>query len=157
MDKYELNNNKVIEFAYDKTYIYDFTELTLEQAEIAREIAELKVQQLGNELQEVTIDTLLNTKSAEWKMQILSYLLLEKQGDIIIPFDVTKIKDTEKFVKSIKTKDLDKVKEVIDDFFTNIGLSMNLLSRVQSVKNKLLMQTLLQMSSIYKNKDEESL
>jgi hypothetical protein len=142
-DLLEIIDNKKIEFEHSgKKFIYDFNELSLEQAEMCREIGTFKLQQVENAV-DVDVQKFINSKGAEWRLMLLSYLILEVRGEKVLPFERSKIPDYEKFIKGIKMIDYKKMEAAIDDFFTNIGLSPITSILQQSIKRKQTIETLL--------------
>lgn len=128
-----------------RKFIYDFNEISLEQAELAREIASFKITQQEMLNSEIDYLKFLNSKGAEWRLLVLSYLLLEEKNDKLIKFERAKISEYDKFVKGIKIADYEKVGKVIDDFFINIGMQPITSVLLQNTKNK---QTLAMLSTI---------
>ena len=56
-----------------KAYKYDFNVLTVEQAELAREAGEFKLNQMQNEPE--NFRQVVKSRGAEWLIIVLSYLL----------------------------------------------------------------------------------
>lgn len=107
-------------FEYNgSTYLYDRERITVEQAEIAKEILEFRYNAGKNPPRDVR--QLFGSRSIEWCLMVLSYLLLKKDGDAILPFDIDKVPEVEKFVKSLPLKFYEKLKECVSDFFSCIG------------------------------------
>lgn len=103
-----------------KKYRYDFNLLTVEQAELAREIGEWKANQLQSGTDSVS--KLLSSRGADYLSMIMSYLLREVKDDIVQAFSRDKAEsEVEPFVKSLPAVRLIDLKDCIIDFFTNTG------------------------------------
>jgi hypothetical protein len=63
----------------NKKYVYDFTLLTAEQSEIAREAAEFKYNQ--SQMEPESFKAVLKSNGAEWLFVICSYLFVEIKED----------------------------------------------------------------------------
>lgn len=123
------------------TYKYDFNLLTIEQAELAREVCEFKF----NQLQSIpdNFRQVIKSRGAEWLPIAMSYLLRSVKNSEVEPFNKDKAEnETEKFVKSLPVSFLPKIKECVDDFFTGIGKTSLSLTLFQNEKKKSGIQTL---------------
>lgn len=115
-----------------KIYKYDFTVLTIEQAELGKEIIEWKYTQKANVAENFT--DVIKSKGSAWKCLLLSYLMTEVIEGIQQPFDMNKTEETEIFVKSLPTKYMEDVEAVVLDFFQHIGMNRK---DYQSLQGKL--------------------
>lgn len=113
-----------------KKYVYDTERISVEQAEIAKEILEFKYNTLKNPPKEIS--QIFRSRLAEWNIMILSYLLLKvtSEGDVI-PFNIDMVTETEKFVKTLPVKEHSRIKECVENFFQFIG-SGSIYSQVNS-------------------------
>ena len=103
-----------------KTYKYDFNALTVEQAELAREAGEFKLNQMQNEPE--NFRQVVKSRGAEWLIIVLSYLLMEIKDDKLQPFNKDQAEtDAEFFVKSLPVSYWSDLRECVSDFFTGIG------------------------------------
>jgi len=106
----------------EKKYCYEFELLTVEQAELAREIGEWKYHQLQNPVD--NFNKIIDSRGAEYLIILMSYLLREMKENQILPFDKIKAEtEAEAFVKNLPAKEIEKLRECVNDFFTNSGRS----------------------------------
>lgn len=113
-----------------KKYVYDVERISVEQAEIAKEILEFKYNTLKNPPKEIA--QIFRSRLAEWSIMILSYLLLKMDADgKVIPFNIDLVSETEKFVKTLPIKETGRIKECVENFFQYIG-SGSMYSQVSS-------------------------
>jgi hypothetical protein len=105
----------------EQKYKYSFEEVTIEPAELCREIAEFKSNQLQN--QDGNINDLLRSKGAEWQLMIASYLVRKvDSNEQLVPFNRAKAEtDSLKFINSLPASELSKINKMVSDFFYNIG------------------------------------
>lgn len=110
-----------IEFKHDsKVFKYDFNILTVEQAELAREAGEFKINQINSEPE--SFRQVIRSRGAEWLTIILSYLLRETKDGIVQPFNKDKAEtDVEAWIKSLPVNYLEDLRSCIKDFFSGIG------------------------------------
>ncbi len=108
-------------FEYEgKKYKYDFYQLTIEQAELAREAGEFKYNQLQAGAE--SFRQIVKSGGAEWLTIVARYLLREMKDNAKQPFNKDKAEiETEQFIKSLPIKHLNNLKECVSDFFTGIG------------------------------------
>ena len=124
------------------TYKYDFNILTIEQAELAREVCEFKFNQLQSAPD--NFKQVIKSRGAEWLQIAMSYLLRSVKNNEIEPFNKDKAEsDTEKFVRTLPVSFMLAIKECINDFFTGIGKTSLSLTLFQNEKKKSGIQTLL--------------
>ncbi len=120
----EETNYKPIEpldFTFNgKTFKYDFNILSVEQAELAREAGEFKINQINSEPE--SFRQVIRSRGAEWLSIILSYLLRETKDGIVQPFNKDKAEsDVETWIKSLPVIHLEDLRSCVKDFFTGIG------------------------------------
>ncbi len=110
-----------VEFEHnDKKYCYEFELLTVEQAELARELGEWKYHQLQNPVD--NFNKIVDSRGADYLTILMSFLLREIKDGIVAAFDKGKAEiEVEKFVKNLPVKDLERLRECVQDFFTNTG------------------------------------
>lgn len=119
----------------EKTFIYDFDKITVEQAELTRELLVFKSNQLNatpNTFKEV-----VKSSGADFTCLALSYLLRERNiKNEILEFNRDKV-DSEvlKFVKNLPAKQLDNINNCINNFFCSINREQQLLE-IWQVKSK---------------------
>lgn len=135
-DLLELIDNNKKEFEVGtKKLVYSFQDLTIEQTEIAAEIAVFHYIQ-SEQMDKVSFETFIKSNAPRWRLVLLSYLLLEEKDGQLIPFEEVQLKEKELLVKKIKNSDRVKVKEALDDFFTKSDLQEIISSPLQRLKNK---------------------
>ncbi len=103
-----------------RKFQYAFTNLEIEQAELCREVGELKSHQIQQPAQ--SINELIKSQGAEYFTIIASYLFKEIIAGEPTAFNRTKSEtDFIKFFKALPISEYAKVEVAIRDFFTNIG------------------------------------
>lgn len=116
-------DNEIISMEFEnngKKYVYDFDRLTVEQAELAKESAEFKINQKS--MQPSDFNQVLRTHGAEWLSITVSFLLLEVVDGITQPFVYDKAKEVENWIKQLPVKYKADLESVVQDFFQNIGM-----------------------------------
>ncbi len=110
-----------LDFTFNgKTFEYDFNILSVEQAELAREAGEFKINQINSEPE--SFRQVIRSRGAEWLSIILSYLLRETKDGIVQPFNKDKAEtDVETWIKSLPVNYLEDLRSCVKDFFTGIG------------------------------------
>ena len=110
-----------VEFTHnERTFCYEFENLTIEQAELAREVGEWKYNQMQAGIEQ--LQKLFSSRGADYLSVIMSFLLREIKSDVVQPFVRDKVESVvEPFVKSLPVSQLDKLRECVADFFTNTG------------------------------------
>jgi hypothetical protein len=130
-------------FEYNgKIYKYDFNEITVEQAELTREIGEFK----HNQVQAGTSNfrDAVKSRGVEWLSIAMSYLLREVKNGVTLSFNKDKAeKDTEAFVKSLPVSYLEQLKECVADFFHNTGKSHLILTTLRNERKQNAVEMLL--------------
>lgn len=118
-----------------KIYRYDFNLLTIEQAELAREVGEFKYNQLQSEPE--SFRQVIKSRGAEWLSIVASYLLREVKNGEVQPFNKDKAEsEVEAFVKNLPINEYNKLKECVEDFFCNIERKPLILAIWQGEKKK---------------------
>lgn len=118
-----------------KTYKYDFNLLTVEQAELAREVGEFKYNQLQSEPE--NFRQVVKSRGAEWLAIAASYLLREVKNGEVQSFNKDKAEsEVEAFVKNLPISEMAKLKECVEDFFCNIERKPLILAIWQGEKKK---------------------
>jgi hypothetical protein len=110
-----------LDFTFNgKTFKYDFNILSVEQAELAREAGEFKINQINSEPE--SFRQVIRSRGAEWLSIILSYLLRETKDGIVQPFNKDKAETyVEIWIKSLPVNNLEDLRSCVKDFFTGIG------------------------------------
>jgi hypothetical protein len=116
-------------------YRYDFNLLTVEQAELAREAGEYKANTIQNPPDSFTL--LIKSRACDWLTLIMSYLLIEVKDDVPQPFNManSEIK-TQQFIKSLPVIEIQRLRDCVTHFFTNINMSKVSSVILQGVKTK---------------------
>lgn len=118
-----------------RTFRYDYNELTVEQAELAREAGEFKFNQLQSDPE--SFRQLLKSRGAEWLAIVMSYLLREVKNNTLVGFNKDKAEsEVEAFVKKLPVVELESLKECVSDFFSNIGKRQVISAILQGEKKK---------------------
>lgn len=126
----------------NKIYCYEFDLLTVEQAELAREVGEWKYNQIQAGTEQ--LNKLFSSRGADYLSITMSFLLREIKGDVVQPFVRDKVEAVvEPFVKSLPISQLDKLRECVADFFTNTGKQPVGLAILQGVRKKSAIEMLL--------------
>ena len=104
----------------NKTYVYDFNLLSVEQAELAREAGEFKLHQqqsMPDSFRQVT-----KSRGTDFLSIIMGYLLREKVGTEVFAFNRDKAElEVELFVKNLPVNELENLRACVQDFFTGIS------------------------------------
>ena len=119
---------------------YDFETTTIEQVNQANEVLEFKKKQIDN--QPGSFAEVVRSGGSDYFTKVLSYILVRKQGEKIIPFDRNSIKITEDLINKLPAKEYKRLEEIMTDFFTLLGKSLTVsavVSRAMSVKDMLSM------------------
>lgn len=125
--------------ANNKTFIYDFNNIEMEQGELAREVAEFKYNQI--EAQATNISEVLRSKSPEWLIIIASYLFKQKVNGAILEFDRAKSEiEYDKFFSKISFANREKLKGAVEDFLLSMGetgIASKIFSSINNRQNTL--------------------
>ena len=144
-DEFEFNGKK---------YVYDFNILTCEQCELAREVGEFRVNAQNN--LPGSFAEFKKSGATDWLQLIMAYLLREMKGNEILPFSLNKAEsETFAFCKNIVGyANVKRLRECLNDFFTNIELSSIGSQLLQNEKKTSVTEMLLKslISSILTNK-----
>lgn len=104
-----------------KKYCYEFELLTVEQAELAREVGEWKYNQIqfGTD----SLDKLYNSRGADYLTIILSYLLreIDDKGEVKAFSRAKANGEVQDFIKELPASNLTALRECVEDFFYNTG------------------------------------
>lgn len=148
MENLELQNP--VEFNNKgRTFIYDVNRIDVEQAELCRELAEFKKNQMNANPN--TFKEVIKSGGADFLNLAISFLLLEKKSDTILEFNRDKVEsEVLPFVKKLPFSELEKINWCIDNFFLNIKqkslISEILQSKPSNDKNKeIILSKLLEM------------
>lgn len=99
-----------------KKYIYFFDDLTVEQAELGRELGLFKYTQSKTEPE--TFKHLIKSKGVDWLPMLLSYLVKPEGGR----FQREKVEEVELFFRSLPVHELEKMRSVAEDFFSKLNM-----------------------------------
>lgn len=125
----------VVEFENKgKKYTYNRDLIVVEAAELAMAVLEFK--QTTNENPPKDFNQMLRSKSSDWVMIAMSYLLLEVRDESVTPFSREKAEQTERFIKELPFAYQGKLRECANDFFSNTGMSSVYLQTVSGEKRK---------------------
>jgi hypothetical protein len=125
-----------------RKFVYDFTLLNVEQAELAREAGEFKFNQ--SQIEPESFKSVLKSNGADWLSIIGGYLLLEMVDGEIQEFNKDKAElETEKFIKGLPATETIGLRGIVQDFFTSIGQEKMILQILQNVRRKNAIETLL--------------
>ena len=111
-----------VDFTYGgKTYRYDSHLLTIEQAELAKEVGDWKLNQTETPVD--NFKTILKSRGGQWLQICMSFLVVEVVNNTVIPYSLEKVEtEVEPFIKSLpKDEFYVKIQECVEDFFTSIG------------------------------------
>lgn len=108
-------------------YGYDFDALTVEQVELAREVANFKAEQQKTKAKD--INELIHSGGASWLSKMCSYLIsdIDENGNLK-QWEPKTQNIIEQFVKKLPAKEHTKLSEVANDFFQCTGIGLNALS-----------------------------
>jgi hypothetical protein len=141
-----------------KVYRYCFDSLTVEQAELAREIGEFKYNQLQHPPD--NFKQVVKSRSTDWLTIMASYFLREVKNGVVQPFTREKAEtNVEKFVGALPVSQLEGLKECVQDFFTNMGrpsIASVILQNEQKLSGAEMLLTLLQSNLSGSRGSEES-
>lgn len=140
--------NIIIDFENEgKCYRYDFDLLTVEQAELAREVGEWKYNQIQSTPD--TVNKVIDSRGAETTSLIMGYLLREVKNNTILPYDrISAETDITKFVKNMPVKQLSNLRQCIEHFFTNTKSDLLLSAILHGKKTMNAIDMLLAMTKI---------
>lgn len=125
-----------------RIFVYDFSLLNAEQAELAREAGEFKFNQ--SQIEPENFQQVLRSKGADYLFIICSFIFIEKVNDKLIEFDRdTAVHSTELLLKKLPASYIKDLREAVTDFFTSTGQEKMILSILQSVKKRSVIETLL--------------
>jgi len=125
-----------------KKYVYDFANINVEQAEIAREIGEFKYNQIQAGAAE-SPDDVIRSGGATWLIASASYLFLPVIDETPQIFDRLKVSETQKFISNLPISERGKIEEAVTDFFSNIGRSSVVSTNKQNARKPAAAETLL--------------
>ncbi|MBX3045290.1 MAG: hypothetical protein KIT33_12570 [Candidatus Kapabacteria bacterium] len=144
----------VIEYEGRK-FIYKYKNLSILQAELAREAGEFKRDQL--EAQPESFKQVLKSRGAHWLPQICSYLFREFKDESLLKFNLDKVEtDIEQYFQNLPNEERPKLEESIKDFFTNIGFPQTALLLLQRERKPNLTKTLLPLLQTVLQKNVEN-
>ena len=125
-----------LDFTFNgKTFKYDFNILSVEQAELAREAGEFKINQINSEPE--SFRQVIRSRGAEWLSIILSYLLRETKDGIVQPFNKDKAEtDVEIWIKRLPVNYLEDLRSCVKDFFSGIGKQQTGYALLQGEKKR---------------------
>ena len=119
----------------DRVFLYDFTRITVEQAELARELAEFKIHQ--NQQDPETFVKLLKSRGVDYLPIMMSYLLVEVKNGEVVPWSRDKAElENEKLIKTMPATETARMRECVQDFFTAIEMSMTGSTLLQSERKQ---------------------
>jgi hypothetical protein len=126
----------------NRKFIYKYKNLSILQAELAREAGEFKRDQL--ESQPDSFNRIIKSRGAHWLPQICSYLFREYKNDALQKFNLDRVEtDIELFFQELPNDERPKLEATIKDFFSNIGLPQTALLLLQRERKPNLTKTLL--------------
>lgn len=133
--------------------VYDFNELEIEQAELAREVGEFKYHQTEREAS--NLGEVLRSRGAEWLPIICSYLFKIQSKGEIVPFSRAEAENklTSHFMK-LPIKYRNDMKGAVEDFFSNMGES-GITSVILSDASQLKTRAMLLNMAMKMNNDKE--
>lgn len=102
-----------------KKYRYEFNKLSIEQAELGRELGEYKALQAENP--PPNFDVVVSSGGADWLIRLGSYLLREMVGDELKLFTFESHKGVMTWLKSMNLDNMQRLEAVASDFFIGIG------------------------------------
>jgi len=139
----EENYSEPIVIEYNgRKFIYKYKNLSILQAELAREAGEFKRDQL--EAQPESFKQILKSRGAHWLPQICSYLFREFKNDVLLKFNLDKVEtDIEQFFQELPIEERPKLEACITDFFSNIGNPLTASLLLQRERKPNLTKTLL--------------
>lgn len=119
-----------------KTYFYDKDLITVEQAELVRELLLFKSNQLSANPN--TFKEVVKSSGADFLCLAISYLLREKNSkDETIDFSRDKAEmEILTFVKRLPAKELEKINIAVNDFFCSIKQELQLSQILQNQKKE---------------------
>lgn len=117
-----------------KKYIYNRDLIVVEAAELAMAVLEFK--QTTNENPPKDFNQMMRSKSSDWLMIAMSFLLLEVKDGTTLAFSREKAEQTEKFIKELPFSCQAKLRECSTDFFSNTGMSSVYSQTVSGGKKK---------------------
>ncbi len=134
----------VVFLANTRQYKYDFNLLTVEQAELAFEIAKFKEDQKSNPPE--TFNQIIKSKAIDWKFLAMSYLVREIKNDKPMPFDrdAAEMHIATDF-KQLPINEKSKIEACLTDFFYNTGQSSMIQTCLQGEKKLNVTEILLPM------------
>lgn len=105
----------------EKKFVYDFNLLTVEQAELAKEVAEFKNNQI--QMHPENFRQYVKSNGADWKFIIMSFLLREMKENVVLEFNRDKAEfELENIIRQFPVVQLEVMGEIIQNFFMNMGL-----------------------------------
>lgn len=118
-----------------KKYRYNRDLIVVEAAELAMAVLEFK--QTTSENPPKDFNQMMRSKSSDWLMIAMSFLLLEvKDGTTVAVFSREKAEQTERFIKELPFPYQAKLRECSNDFFSNTEMSSIYLQTVSGGKKK---------------------
>lgn len=117
-----------------KKYLYNRDMIVVEAAELAMAVLEFK--QTTNENPPKDFNQMMRSKSSDWLMIAMSFLLLEVKDGTVVSFSREKAEHTERFIKELPFSYQAKLRECSNDFFSNTEMSSIYLQTVSGGKKK---------------------
>lgn len=97
-----------------KKYIYNRDMIVVEAAELAMAVLEFK--QTTSENPPKDFNQMMRSKSSDWLMIAMSFLLLEVKDGTVVSFSREKAEHTERFIKELPFSYQAKLRECSNDF-----------------------------------------
>jgi len=126
----------------DAKYIYDFNSLSIIQAECAKETGEFKYYQSQKDAKDYR--ELAQSRSAEWLIIAMSYLLNPVVNGVPTKWDPAKIGETEKYIADLPFSEYKNLEACITHFFIECGKKQAICQILQGKGSALYNQALLE-------------
>lgn len=144
-------------------FFYDDSAIDIEQAVLANQILDFQNQQLQNPPK--NFDAFVQSGGVEWFCKCAAALLRSKDpSSLYKPFTPVSWRNAEMFVRALPYREMHRIGECLDDFFTNMGKQDKYLrasknafnsrgSEITSTLTKMVAERFLQSDSLNKSSD----
>jgi hypothetical protein len=116
------------------TYVYNPDLITMEQAIIADEALQFKLELMNRDVASFT--AVLEAGGVEWFAKCAGALLVRVEGDVPVPYSPAQWSQAVRFVQTLPYAQMPALKECLEDFFSSIGRGKGL-SYVLSERSKM--------------------
>lgn len=103
----------------DRRFRYHFDDLTIHQSTMVEELVNFKAEQLQKGAK--SFQSVVDSGGADWLWKAASWLLREVVDGELKPVNAIQVEEAEVFVRNLPAKHMPKLREMIDDFFTQTG------------------------------------